>query len=389
MIETKIQDPKASVRRFAKRGVRYHKRRGAMLALIVLLLPMLLIVAALAINLAHIESTKTDIQIANDAAVRSAGRVYSLTGDRTMALRAAREAAAMNPVGNGTILAFEDSDLTIGTSTRATDDGLYDFIPSAEGNSVRLMTQSLADGDGMAVQPLLPVYGFQSEIRPLITSISTQADIDISIVIDRSGSMAYAADEEAVYPPFPAAAPDGWDFGMTVPPRSRWLDLVSAISVFREALNRSHQQELVSLSFYNDDANAVLNLTDDYSLLDGPLDAVSAQFDAGGTNIGGGMIRGLDVLLNSDAARSDAAKVIIVLTDGVHNSGSDPVQVAQSIADRGVVIFTITFSDEANEENMRRVAEIGHGSHFHAVTPDALQQAFIDISKQLPNLITK
>lgn len=364
-------------------------RRGAMLVMILVLLPVLLSIAAYAINLAHIESAHTEIRIANDAAARAAGRVYSLTGDRALALAAAQEAAANNPIFNELVLPIEEGDLTIGSSTRQADADSYEFTPSFRGNSVRIMTQSLADGDGNLVGTLLPIFGFRSDIRPLFTSISTQSDIDIALVIDRSGSMAYAADEVAEYPPVPATAPAGWDFGAPVPTQSRWLDLVAAIDVFRKALNDSPQEELVSLSVYNDESQTLVELTNIYSELSLPLDEISNQFDFGGTNIGDGMLRGLNTLTGTDEARSDAAKVVILLTDGVHNFGTSPFDAARQIADRGITVFTITFSDEAKQADMELVANMAGGSHIHAVTGDALKQAFIDIVKQLPNVITK
>jgi Mg-chelatase subunit ChlD len=388
MIDSKLYRFR-SVARFKVQPLGNRCRRGAMLVMILILLPVLLSIAAYAVNLAHIESAHTEIRIANDVAAKAAGRVYSLTGDRDLALEAAQEAADNNPIFNEFVLPIEDSDLTIGSSTRPADADAYQFTPSFQGNSVRIMTQSLADGDGNAIGTLLPIFGFQSDIRPLLTSISTQSDIDIALVIDRSGSMAYASNEIAEYPPAPAAAPAGWDFGAPVPPQSRWLDLVAAIDVFRNALNDSPQEEMVSLSVYNDESATLVELTDDYAQLSFPLDEISNQFDIGGTNIGDGMLRGLNTLTNADQARTDAAKVIIVLTDGVHNLGTSPFDAARISADRGVSVFTITFSDEAKQGDMETVADIAGGSHIHAVTGDALKQAFVDIVKQLPNVITE
>jgi Mg-chelatase subunit ChlD len=165
--------------------------------------------------------------------------------------------------------------------------------------------------------------------------------------------------------------------------------LVAAIDVFRNSLKDSPQEELVSLSVYNDESATLVELTDDYAQLSFPLDEISNQFDFGGTNIGDGMLRGLNTLTNADQARTDAAKVIIVLTDGVHNFGTSPFDAARISADRGVSVFTITFSDEAKQGDMESVADIAGGSHIHAVTGDALKQAFVDIVKQLPNVITE
>jgi len=371
------------------RQLQTRNRRGAMLPLILVLLPGLLVLAAFAVNLAHVESTNTEIQIACDAAVRAAGRVYSLTGDRDLALQAAREAAEQNPIGNTTVLPIADGDLMVGRSERSSANGRYEFTPTFEGNSIRITTDSLANGEGIAVTPLLPIFGFQTEIRPRRSSISTQSDVDIALVIDRSGSMAYAVDEVALYPPNPAAAPEGWDFGDPVPDSSRWLDLIAAVDVFATTLEESPQQEMVSLTLYNDTRQTVLDLTTEYNLLFDPLSDISEQFDEGGTNVGGGMITGLRSLTDTGLARNDAVKVIVILTDGVHNSGRGPISAARAIAEEGVTVFTITFSDEAPQGVMQRVADICGGRHFHATTGTGLRQAFTDIARHLPNLITK
>lgn len=75
--------------------------------------------------------------------------------------------------------------------------------------------------------------------------------------------MAFASDEIAgQYNP--AAAPLGWTFGAPVPPRSRWLDAVSAVDRFLELMNTSNQNEFVSLSTYNQEAKIDVEMGNDY-----------------------------------------------------------------------------------------------------------------------------
>ena len=371
-------------------SVRHHNsRQGAMIVMVIVLLPVLLILAAFAVNLAHLESTNTEIQVACDAAARAAGRTYVITGSRADAIAAAREAAAENPIGSGGyVLPIADSDVTVGRSTRPAPGGPYVFTAANTGNSIRVMTSSLANGSGLALKPVLPIMGLQTEIRPLLTSISTQTDIDVALVIDRSGSMAYGVNEVAVYPPTPAAAPAGWDFGDPVPPNSRWLDLESAVQIFLSTLSNSPQEELVSLTLYNESSSSPVALTANYGDVVSPLFNLSSAFDSGGTNIGGGMLQAVSTLSGSNS-RADATKVIVLMTDGVHNSGKNPINAANSIADQGVTVFTVTFSDEAKQADMAQVADICGGKHFHASDSAQLQQAFVDIAKFLPTLITE
>ena len=49
------------------------RRRGAMLPLVAILLPVLLVVGSLVINIAYMELTRTELQVASDAATRAAG----------------------------------------------------------------------------------------------------------------------------------------------------------------------------------------------------------------------------------------------------------------------------------------------------------------------------
>jgi hypothetical protein len=82
-------------------------------------------------------------------------------------------------------------------------------------------------------------------------------------------------------------------------------------------------------------------------------------------------------------------KVIVVLTDGIHNIGYHPVGAAYDATDQGVMIFSITFSAEADQWLMQKVASIGGGTHFHANSPADLSTAFSEIAKRLPTLLTK
>ena len=367
---------------------RHSVRTGATMILVVILLPALFALSALAINLAYIESANTEIQVAADAAVRSAGRTYAQTGDENQALLAAQEAAARNPIGEF-VLPITAMDLDFGTSVRNSPTDPYTFTPTGSGNAVRLVTRTLSSGNGPTLETIFPFFGSGFTIRTERTAVSTQGVIDIALIVDRSGSMAYAADEIAAYPPAPLAAQAGWDFGDPVPPNARWLDLIASVQVFINELENSPQEDFLSLSVYNTQSASPQKLTSQYSDIINKLGQISAQFDAGGTNIGQGIYEGLAAVTNENDSRPHASKVIILMTDGVHNYGTNPLSAANSVADAGVVLFTITFSDEADQATMQQVAEKCGGEHFHAVTAVQLQQAFQEIGRSLPTLLTK
>jgi len=357
------------------------------MVLVAVLLPALFALSALAINIAHMESATTDIHIATDAAVRAAGREYVETGDKAKALAAAKDLAQRNMVGDF-VVPINASDLDFGVSNRASSASGYVFSPSASGNAVRLTTRSLATGSN-GIDPVFPFFGSAFQIRPERTAISTQGVIDVALVIDRSGSMAYSATEVAAYPPAPASAPAGWDFGDPVPRNARWLDMIASVQVFINELNGSPVEELLSLTVYDDEATLPLPLSKNYSAVRDHLVGLSSAYEAGGTNIGGGMLKGLDSLKDTTYSRSFATKVVVLMTDGVHNFGTSPESAAGRLANAGVTLFTITFSDEADQPLMERTAQRCGGQHFHAVTAVQLQNAFQAIARSMPTLLTE
>ena len=361
-------------------------REGATLVLIAVLLPMLMVLAAFAINVSHMESVRTEVQIATDAAARAAGREYLSTRDKNKALIAAQDMSSRNPV-NGFVVPISFGDLEFGVGQRSSTGQPYTFTNTGSGNAVRLTTNSFADGSH-GIQPMFPFLSAGS-VKPRLTAVCTQGVIDVALVVDRSGSMAYGVSEVAAYPPIPSAAPVGWDFGQPVPPDARWLDLVSAVDVFIDELNDSPTEEHLSLTVYDEFSTALRELSSNYSPVLSEMNIISASFEKGGTNIGSGMLKGKDTLINTTHGRSDASKVIVVLTDGVHNIGTDPVKAAKTISKSGITMFTVTFSNEADQAKMKLAAEACGGEHFHAVDAAQLRDVFKDIARSLPSLLTE
>jgi uncharacterized protein with von Willebrand factor type A (vWA) domain len=147
-------------------------------------------------------------------------------------------------------------------------------------------------------------------------------------------------------------------------------------------------QENVSLSTYNHVALINQDLTQDYDSIRASLDQYTNYFESGATNIGGGIHEGVSSFLHP-SSRQHAAKIIIVLTDGIDTVGSDPIYAAQLAADSQIMVFSITFSQEADMATMASVANAGKGKHYHASSGTDLNQVFKDIARQLPVLISK
>ena len=356
-------------------------RRGATAAMLALMLPVVLAIAAYAINVVYIELARTELQITIDVSTRAAGRVLAVTRDTAKATAAAEKLMLENPFANEQ-MNLRGSDLVFGVSTRYSESQRYNFRPGRNPNAVQIQ----ANGK-IKVPMLFPTMGVPIDFRPIKTSISTQSEMDIALVVDRSGSMAFAAWEiSGNYNP--ASAPLGWKFGDPVPPNARWLDAVNAVDRFLLLVGQSSQEEHVSLTTYNDAAKVDVNLASSYFPIEKAMAGYTAKFDSGATNIGDGILFGASALADKKTARAWATRVMIVLTDGIHNTGTDPLYAAEQAADQNIIIYTVTFSDEADITRMQEVAAAGSGKHYHATTGLQLVEAFDEIAHSLPTLIT-
>ena len=362
------------------------QRLGATMVTVVLFLPVLFILAALAINLAYIQVVNTKVQIVTDAAARAAGRAYVETGDEAEALLAAQQMASLNPV-QSIVVPIEGTDLEYGLSERAMKDQAYGFTPGSNGNAVRLTTNAFANGAGSALQPVFPVFVSSFDIRPVCTATNSQTTLDVTLIVDRSGSMAFAADE--TFGGTPAAAPPGWTYGDPVPPNSRWLDLIASAQGFFDELTATAKIEKIGLASYADNASRDVELTADYSLINDHLLSISSVFKGGKTNVGEGIKKGIDIVTNTSFSRPWANNALVLLSDGNHNTGTDPLVAADEAVTKDIPIYTVSFSAEADQLLMQQIADMTGGTHYHAVDAQQLNDAFRSIARRLPSMLTQ
>lgn len=356
-------------------------RRGSSLALLTVLLPVVLAIAAYAINVVYMELARTQLQINTDIATRAAGRMLAKTADRAQALYAAERMMKLNSFAH-TQLSLNANRVVFGASSRESENSRYTFDPSAYANAVSIETNGK-----VKVPMLFPTPGVSVEFRPIKKAISTQTEIDMVLVLDRSGSMAFSSYEVAGnYNP--AAAPLGWKFGLPVPPASRWLDATNSVNNFLQYLDNTVHDERVGLVTYSDGVTTDCKLSGSYLQSRLALNRYTLKFDGGATNISDGILAGAKVLADKGTARPWASRVMIVMTDGIWTAGIDPAITAQLAVGEQINIYTITFSNEADQLKMQQVATIGGGKHFHATNGVELTDAFKAIAERLPTLLT-
>jgi hypothetical protein len=339
------------------------------------------------------ELTRTELRIASDAATRAGGYKLMTTGDAAAARAAAREGATRNRVG-GKPTQLADSDIVFGVSRRTALSQRYTFTPGGTPpNAVSVNARRDLRSMTGAVNLIMPTFGAVNQFGPAQVAVSTQVEVDVALVLDKSGSMAYgdleSSETMAAAGQAPASAPPGWRFCDPAPPGSRWIDLTTAVRAFLASMNESPQYELVSLVTYSDAATRDEPLSSDYSAIPGALDDYTARFCQGYTNIHDGIAQGINTLSDSQHSRPWAVKVLIVLTDGRRTAGADPVVAASNAFHQGIAVYAVTFSKEADQALMRQVASAGGGMHYHAATGEELQQLFQAVADRLPTLLTK
>lgn len=371
------------------RAKKLRSRRGAILVLVAILLPVMLILSAVAINFAYMDLCQTELFTATDAAARATSRELSVTRSQSSAILRGKAIAALNSVG-GNSLTLADSDFRFGRSARAASNSRYAFDAGhSTKNAVEINARRTAGSLDGPIALFMPNVLGRGTVELTKSAVATSIDVDVALVLDRSGSMAFAVDEIADPMAIPASAPPGWVFGWPAPPICRWRNLLDAVQVFTSELSSSPMDELVSISTYNHIATTDLSLTNNYSLVSTALAPYTASLPMGATNIGGGINEGVGALLYSPMARPHAAKVIVLMTDGIHNYGTDPYWPAQLAANAGITIHTVTFANEADIPRMQEIAAVGGGKHFHASSAADLSAAFHDIARSLPTLLTQ
>ena len=332
-------------------------RTGAMLPIVAVTTIILFVAAALAIDIAHIHVVRSELRTATDAAARAAVETLGREQDIDAAREAAIRVAAENLVA-GRGLTLSPDDIQFGGSTQNDDDS-FSFDPNASFiNSVQILGERVEGSpDGPVPMFFGPLFG-TTNFQPTQSATATRLDRDIALVLDVSGSMG----------------------------GSRFSGLTSAVDVFLAELDDSPQEERVSLTVYNSRARKLRRLTRNLPSI---ATGIRSQSPSGATAIGRGLRVGIDSVLNDPESRRFALKSVILMTDGNHNRGPRPETVAPDAAAQDVKIFTITFGRGADQNSMRRVAEIGNGEHFHADGNADLANVFQVIARQLRVILTE
>ncbi|WNG38886.1 VWA domain-containing protein [Archangium violaceum] len=200
-------------------------------------------------------------------------------------------------------------------------------------------------------RPVLPV-GTSSKVDLLVTfkaeasEVSAKRSLNLSLVIDRSGSMA-------------------------------GVPLKHALQASRQLVDRMGPEDWLSIVTYDDAVHSVLKptrVTDKAA-----IGSVLSQVRAGGcTNLSGGWLKGVEHVSANKA--SERINRVLLLTDGQANMGiTDPktlVSTAREKSAAGVITTTLGFGANFNEDLLIGMANAGEGHFYYIQTPDDAEGVF-------------
>jgi Flp pilus assembly protein TadG len=358
-------------------------RRGVIAILFALLVPILIVVLGFSIDYAHMQRTRNEVRVISDLASKAAADTLARTGgDIDLARDAAKAVAAANTVA-GQPMALEDNQIIFGRSDEQAN-GSWTFTPAT--NPPFNAVQVEAARDATSTDGPIPLFFGQfygnPDFETFQTSTASFRDLEVCLVLDRSGSMKDRVEAEEIDSATRAAR------NCQVPaPFSRWRSLDDAVELFLDELDATPVNERIAMvtfsSVDSDDCSGTFVGTD--STLNAPLttntgnirtamDVMNTSIWNGGTNVEAGLHLGRTHLETTGQIANN--RVIIVLTDGKFNRGLHPQDEAALAQAAGITVHTITFSEEANQADMILTAAAGGGEHYHAPDQETLEQVF-------------
>jgi len=298
-----------------------------------------------------------ELRAATDAAAKAATTKLGLSSDLNLARQAAIQLAAANDV-DGKPLILENQDIVFGR-VQLKNNGTLSFTSgSTPYNAVQISGRKLKSSPSGGI-PLLfgPILG-TGTFETQMSATAAVLDRDVCLSLDRSGSMA----------------------------GQKLADLKTGVGIFLDTVNDGKTQPpLVGLVSYSTDATIDKQLTSDFDKVRQKTNAMVAD---GWTNIADGINAGRDVLSGGHDAQF-AQKIMVLMTDGIHNQPPSPEDAAQAAKLENIVIHTITFGDDADQSRMQAIANTTGGTFHHAPDGATLQQAFRDIAMTIRTSLTQ
>jgi Ca-activated chloride channel family protein len=324
------------------------RRRGAIVVLVALLLGLFLAAAAFSVDVAYMQLVTVELRASTDsaatAAVETLGRTKSTTAGRNVAI----QVAAKNRVA-GSPLILQTNDIVFGRSVLQSN-GTVNFTANAQPFNAARVTGRKVNGSPSGAAPLFFARIFDVDtFQTQRVATAARWDRDIALVIDRSGSMLFD---------------------------NKLEDARAAVGIFLDTVTELGFGDQIGLSTYNHTAFLDNYLTTNLDVI---RTKVNTMIATGQTNIGGGIVVGIQILASAPA-RPNVEKTIVLMTDGRHNTGFDPIAAARNAQTQKIVIHAINFGSDADDLRMQTVAEMTGGTFHSAPDGEKLKEIYRNIA---------
>lgn len=396
------------------------QRRGAAQVIIAIMLFVFAVMSAYMIDYAYMLLIKGQARMVADSAARAGAEALVRTRDPNLAIQAAMDIGGRNEVA-GRPFQLAPSDIVLGQSIAASD-GSWVFSPGVTPfNSVQVTSRVRRDSP-FGAAPLF--FGGVTGVDDFQTrgkATAGEQPIEICLCLDRSNSMMQEAlvsgkwtSHELMYP----VSLYGFNTRVCLqhsPPHprlSRWVALRSALDIFFTECGNAVNPPRVALVTFSSNVTMKLHPLYSYSASDvnvqmptgsgvtwsqnltqlrSAIEWLSSRPLFGETNTNTGLQAAVNVCTGA-VGRVQARKVIILITDGIHDSGFSPIPAAGNAAAAGITVHCVSMQ-LARQTTLDQVASMTGGKYYVTGSNKdntsqqnfaELQEAFRDLASQIP-----
>ena len=143
------------------------------------------------------------------------------------------------------------------------------------------------------------------------------------------------------------------------------------VDAFQLDQSSDHRIGLVAFSDY---AKMLVELDDNSKNL---KEGINKLYPEGATAMGDGISIATQSL--SENIRPDAQKIIVLLSDGMSNTGLHPLSAAGTARENDITIFSVGYGYNADAWTLKAVASVTHGKYYNALTGQDLADVFNEI----------
>jgi hypothetical protein len=344
------------------------------------MLVILFAVAAFSVDLAYMFLASEQLHVATDAAAKAAVVGLSQGHSQQSAINAAIACAAANTVG-GEPVAISSMNVSLGNVTLSPSRS-WTFQRGGTPTTAAQVTATVSVP--LFFAPLLNTTTFS----PSKTSTAAFVRNKWCLVFDRSGSMCFdMSGVDYSYPPGTPPYPEGY----YLPPNpvgSRWANLQVAANTFLSAVSASPVENQIGLVTFATSATTDCTFSNDYTPITNRLAYYGSHQMIGSTNLSAGLRAAFNLFSSTDDG-TPWNKIIVVLSDGQWNEGSNPLSLVSQATSAGIVIHTVGLLPQANNYTMQQLPARTGGQFFYASDSAALQSAFQKLAETIPVILTQ